>query len=529
MKQSGSYFNWLLLPAGALLMALAWLPAPLSFLALAGFVPLLRMLDSGHSLLMKFAGSWLFCYVWHLGVMFTSVYIPMPLADKLVLEIGFYGCYALLMTLPLLACMLTLRFTRHPAGYLLLPVYWSLYEFLLNRSELGMPVLSLCNSMAAFPSQLAWMSVGGETFYVFFIWYANILLYLFWISQDKAKKKKWLTASVLLLVVFMAGNLALFFLNDNAHAQQARVAVVQPDFANKDHLDMETAGKRLQELKVRSIEAAQQRVQLLVWHESAIQGYIINSDSLAQDRVIQYVQGVAREAGCPLLTGVVLYKLYASQQQASLTARPTGDGSGTYYDVSNCAILVPPDSSAIQVYYKNKLVPFIERMPYVDKLPFTEALKIRIGSQYPSFAAHHNEQPLTYGSLKIAPMICSEAVFPAYASQLCRAGANLIVVLSNEGWTGKAVTSDIYAQLLAPLGPAQHRSTVLCSNMGESQVRDVNGRITARTRYHEKKVLIADVVLTDEVTLYAKAGEWILTGFVVVGLLVMVLLRVSSY
>lgn len=499
-------------------LVLLYQPLHLWMLAFIVFIPVVHAIENPGSLLKLSGRLFLVFYCWHLGTISSALFISMALKDKLMLLLFFNGWYSLMMLLPVIAYYITARNLKSPFRMLLLPLYWCAYEFMLNSSEFGMPLLSFNNAFNSSVFLSAAQRFFGPYLYVFMIWVFNYLAWHFINDSNKLLKKKYAVAAISVLAAFLLLNTLAYFTVPTDSSKPVNVAVVQPNFTQQASLSAGEARKRVRLLGEMS-SGVSHETDLIIWHESAVQGYMINKDSLETDPVIRYIRNLAVKLNKPILTGTILYKIYGQHDKGSSTARAADPASGNYYDVFNSALLVTPDSLPVQQYYKAKLVPFIERMPYIEFFPVSESMKISIGSVYPSFAHTDETVPLAYKDLRIAPLICSEGAFVDYAGKFCKQGANLFVVIANEGWTGKELTSTMFSNMLLPASACFNRSLIKCSNNGESFVSGFSGEILQRTSFNEQALLQQNVCLNAEPTPYQKYGSMIyflLAGAVVV-------------
>lgn len=103
----------------------------------------------------------------------------------------------------------------------------------------------------------------------------------------------------------------------------------------------------------------------------------------------------------------------------------------------NAAFVVEPGAApaAAPVYRKAQLFPFTERVPAWLDRPAVRAALPWLGTWRPGHGASVLPLRLADGrTVRIAPQICYDAVNPALAIAAARAGAELIVTLSNDSW-----------------------------------------------------------------------------------------------
>ncbi len=150
------------------------------------------------------------------------------------------------------------------------------------------------------------------------------------------------------------------------------------------------------------------------------------------------------------------------------------------------------DAAIREIYDKQHLVPFGEFVPLRNVLPVT---KITSGSV--DFSSG-NEQSLvdSAGLPAFVPLICYEAIFPAYSNTQNQ--AKWLLNISNDGWFG--LTSGPYQHLQAARFRAieQGAPMIRSANNGISAVFDGYGRMIASLGLNEEAIL--DVNLPNSLT-----------------------------
>lgn len=88
----------------------------------------------------------------------------------------------------------------------------------------------------------------------------------------------------------------------------------------------------------------------------------------------------------------------------------------------------------LQKYHKTHLVPFGEYVPLKKILFFVNKLVTAAGD----FLAGTETKILSCGDLKIAPLICYEAIFSEISKEYKNKGANILINITNDAWFGKS-------------------------------------------------------------------------------------------
>ena len=146
LQPAGEAAPWLWAVAGGVGMAAAFPPLPLGPLALVALAPLLRLLRRPALSLYGDAGRWfrvglVFALVYH-GIQFRWVYFTFHTqgGQPLVLVLGLYGLWVLLVSLPWGALFALCRWAWVRAGWHpapLLALGWALLDALLARHPFG--------------------------------------------------------------------------------------------------------------------------------------------------------------------------------------------------------------------------------------------------------------------------------------------------------------------------------------------------------------------------------------------------------
>lgn len=184
------------------------------------------------------------------------------------------------------------------------------------------------------------------------------------------------------------------------------------------------------------------------------------------------------------------------------------------HNVYNAAILFEPDGRWEQWYYKRHLVPFGEFFPYretLGALPVLGALIEQLNPLNSDTTAGTAPALLQTPFAQIGTLICFESVYPQVARESVRAGANLLVIITNDGWYRDAIA--LYQHLgHAVLRALENGRPVLrAGNTGISAVIDTQGRILQQTLPMEADFLswqLNSGDLNTQQTLYTRWGEW---------------------
>lgn len=143
----------------------------------------------------------------------------------------------------------------------------------------------------------------------------------------------------------------------------------------------------------------------------------------------------------------------------------------------NSALVVDPDG-ALQVYHKHILMPFGEYVPLVNDWDW-------LREQLPNIARFGSggtplvlDVPLADNrSVKIAPIICYEALFAEHVIESANAGSQVIVNLTNDSWFGSEAQKRLHLALAALRSVETRRPQIRATNTGISALVLADGEI----------------------------------------------------
>ncbi|MBN1307246.1 MAG: apolipoprotein N-acyltransferase [Chitinispirillaceae bacterium] len=246
--------------------------------------------------------------------------------------------------------------------------------------------------------------------------------------------------------------------------------------------------------------AAKAKPDLIVGPESALLCFLSRKNSWRK-RVCCW----ADSTGVPILLGALHWD-------------PAPENSAYDYLVFNTAFLIRPYEHEIVPYRKIILVPFSENIPLEGVFPILS--RVNLGEA--DFKKGHEMTVYAIGdSIRAAPVICYEMIYPAYVRQRLRYGVNLLVHITNDGWFGRTTGPHQHAMMARMRSIENGVATARCAITGVSMLVDPKGRVLGATKLGERRVLEGTLPLQKAETFYARYGDWfvVLCWATVVGVL----------
>jgi len=262
-------------------------------------------------------------------------------------------------------------------------------------------------------------------------------------------------------------------------APELAVAVVQASVPQSERFRPGSAARNtMRHVALTMRLLAGHHADLVVWSETAVDEPLDRAPRLEAS-----LRRLVETTGVPLVTGAPLAN----------RGRPT-----------NSVLLFRPGGGPPDVYDKRRLVPFSEYEP--RGLAWLSRLlpEVTAGEGY---VPGDGLALLRAGGTALAAPICFEITYPHLLRRFRRAGAQLVLNLSNDAWFG----SGGYARL--HLAHAVFRAVELrtwvvrATNTGISAVLDPRGRVVAELPLFEAGTLVATVHPTDPPGLYTRWGD----------------------
>jgi apolipoprotein N-acyltransferase len=224
------------------------------------------------------------------------------------------------------------------------------------------------------------------------------------------------------------------------------------------------------------------RPDVVLWPENSS-----DIDPLHDPAAADLITVAAAAVGAPVLVGAVL----------------DGPRPGT---VLNAGLLWGSQGYAGQIYIKQHPVPFGEYLPFrgavTDVFP-------RAGALIPNdFLPGRGSGLFRVAHTQLGDVICFEVAYDGIVRDTVRAGAQILVVQTNNATFGRG--GETWQQLaMARLRAVEHDRAVLqVATSGVSAVIQPDGHVTQRTALFTADVLSARVPLRSDLTLADRLQDW---------------------
>ena len=375
---------------------------------------------------------------------------------------------------------------RGLSGALVLAAAWAASEWLRGTVLTGFPWNLVAYAWSEFdiPRQTAaWAGSYG-------LGLLTVLVAALPVAALVSGRRERIGALALLVALASAAwTLGALRLRETPADTATRVRIVQPNVPQREKWDADLRARNV--VRLLDLSAAPGAFDLLLWPETAYPGYI-EEEPWALDRVAALLppEGV-------LLTGAV--------------TRVAGPDGPVY---RNAVLAIDGSGYIVGRYAKHHLVPFGEYVPLRGFLPLE-----RLAEGLSDFTPGLGPTTLALPGLPlVGPAICYEAIFPGRVVDP-RDRPDWIFNATNDGWFGRSIGPRQHLAAARMRAVEEGLPVVRAANTGVSAVIDADGRIAARIELGKTGFLDAVLPAPRPTTAFARYGQAILAGLILLCLL----------
>jgi apolipoprotein N-acyltransferase len=287
------------------------------------------------------------------------------------------------------------------------------------------------------------------------------------------------------------------------------VIVVQPNFdpySEQYELPASTIIERNLSL---AASVMNNKTAFIVSPESAIQDEIWMEHTQSSSSLAYVRDFVRQHPHIAVVIGASTFSMVPQAEEGHFAARKFRNYEG-YYFAHNTAFYID-STEQLSHYHKSKLTPGVEMMPSWSILRPLQNYAIDLGGTVGSLRVDDNRTVFEHagGNIRIAPIICYESVYGDFVNSFVRNGANLIFVITNDGWWGNTPGHRQHFLFSVLRAIETRRSVARSANTGISAFIDQRGEVYQATPYWEQAVIRQPIYTNNEITFYVKWGDYL--------------------
>lgn len=474
-----------------LLIAAAWPVRGLAPLAFVAFVPLLYLQEKDYSfwissitfLIWNALTTW---WVWKTTAFGT---IGMIVLNSLFMTCVFWA-YHFVKT----------RLYDNKKGYYLLIIFVLAFEYLHLHWQINWPWLNLGNVFSHYHTWVQWYSVTGIAGGTIWVLLANILIYKLLTNYNKT-----LAISVITILFVPIIISKLLYVSYEEKGGEIEIVVVQP---NLDPYTEEFTLNPRQIMERNLFVAAPlvtENTRFVVSPESAIQ------ENIWLDKIDKYYsikelrRFIDKYPQTCYVIGISAYGLAPDGSENDFAARKFYDVDKYFY-AYNTATLITQDT--ILLYHKSRLTPGAEAMPSWWFMRMLKDSSLDLGGTVGTLKKDSEARTLSFDNHKVGALICYESVFGEYVTEFVKKGADMLFVITNDGWWGNSPGHKQHLEFSKLRAIETRRSIARSANTGISGFINQRGDIVEQSKYWEQTALRNTIKTNNKLTFYVRYGDY---------------------
>jgi apolipoprotein N-acyltransferase len=466
-------------------------------------------------------------FLWSAGGGFWLSWVVLIVWLRHVTWFGWIGLATILSLFPLVWVWVTYwmlpKFKDREAlirflGILSVCSVWTLLEFVRTFFLSGFPWLPLAATQWQRPLMLqvaSWTGFYGASFLLIMVGMV-IAFYLRHLFRGRQKGLARFCPEFLIgVTIWMFATFGLFQIKFEHDKRETffKAALIQPYIPQTIKWDHSKSGEIMSEIKRQVVFQKAIGADIAIFPEAVLPYPIIGDDGMRK-----WAEELTRDFGAPVLLG-------------ALAAEGATQSDDPWY---NGLMIIYPDKGVDQNYYqKRKRVPFGEFIPFRKLLFFIEKF-VPIGSDISrGTSAGPLRLDLKDGNIPFGTLICYEDIFPGLAVDSVKAGARVLVVVTNDAWYGEEGAAYQHAAHSVLRAVETNRPVVRVGNGGWSGWIDEYGNIQDVLESEEGSVYfrgggVVEVTYDPQtyrkLTFFVRYGNWFIA--VCGGLLILFLILV---
>lgn len=388
-------------------------------------------------------------------------------------------------------------------NFLLIP-YWMAFEFLHYYWSLKWPWLSLGNVFSTCTTWIQWYSVTGVAGGTLWILLVNILIANVLSSSNKKASAWQIGLAVAFLALPVIGSKIAYQRYEDKGADVEVVVIQQNCDPWNEQFDRDYYDATVQRNADLAETVVTPETRFIVSSESAIQEGIW-FDRMKDVRAFRILGGfIERHPTSCFVIGGTTYEWVPKGMEDDFPARQVAD-LDRYYYAHNSVLLI--DTMNVQHRNKSKLTPAVEAIP--ECMGFLKNYSLTMGIARGTLKTDPYPINMGFDGHVIGAAICYESAFGGYVSEFTRKGADLLFVITNDGWWGDTPGYRQHFEFSKLRAIENRRCVARSANTGTSGFFNQRGDVLQKTNYWEEDVIKATLKANTEKTFYAKHGDYL--------------------
>ena len=411
---------------------------------------------------------------------------------------------SILMSLIVLASLSIWKKLSYKLSIIFFISLWICFEKFHLNWDFSWPWLNLGNVFSENIKIIQWYEYTGVFGGTLWVLISNFVSYnlLKKLINNENFKSNTIYLSVIILIPIIVS--LIIYTNIDVEEEKIKTIIIQPNIDPYNEKFNRSNDQNLRYLES-ILNDVKNRNSLVILPETYFSdGSLISS--LNYSTLIEGLKIIRERYETDILTGIELYEVFNDSSRVKKYSNRLENNR--WLDLFNASIFISED---IDIYKKSKLVVGIEKMPYKNFLePLLGTLLIDFGGL--SYSRGYQDYRTVFKSntgTKVAPIICYESIYGEYVSEYVRNGANLLAIITNDGWWNNTEGHKQHLSYARLRSIETRKNIVRSANTGISAVINYRGEILKTIGYEQEGLINKNVGMNDKITFYTKYGDYI--------------------
>ena len=497
MKYRNSFFLSIL---SGLMLGISWPTYGFYFLIFIAFTPLIHLIESNknENIFKLTFFSFVTFMVWNIITTHWLYYATLTgMLFAIIVN-------SILMSLIVLASLSIWKKLSYKLSIIFFISLWICFEKFHLNWDFSWPWLNLGNVFSENIKIIQWYEYTGVFGGTLWVLISNFVSYnlLKKLINNENFKSNTIYLSVIILIPIIVS--LIIYTNIDIEEEKIKTVIIQPNIDPYNEKFNRSNDQNLRYLES-ILNDVKNRNSLVILPETYFSdGSLISS--LNYSTLIEGLKVIRERYDTEILTGIELYDVFNDSSRVKKYSNRLENNR--WLDLFNASIFISED---IDIYKKSKLVVGIEKMPYKNFLePLLGTLLIDFGGL--SYSRGYQDYRTVFKSntgTKVAPIICYESIYGEYVSEYVRNGANLLAIITNDGWWNNTEGHKQHLSYARLRSIETRKNIVRSANTGISAVINYRGEILKTIGYEQEGLINKNVGMNDKITFYTKYGDYI--------------------
>lgn len=399
------------------------------------------------------------------------------------------------------------KFTNGFLPYIFFCIIWLAWEHSYQTWQINWPWLTLGNSFATSIKHIQWYEYTGALGGSLWILLSNMLILRIILLINRKKPIRVSIGALAVIILFPTVFSHIQYSNYKEEENPAQFAVLQPNIdPYKDKFGGMNQMQQTDVLMNLAREATFHKgegEQIIVAPETFIFTERWSTRLLEEKpwlnpsyrEISSWIQDENQNGKeLDMVVGAVSYNSKDEYFNTAVFMAPQGDS----------VITIHPE-----YYHKSKLVVLAESNPFKNgPFKFMDKLVSGMAGGIGDFGTQPDRTVFeTKGGVKLGTAICYESVFPDFYRQWANNGANVMTIITNDGWWRDTPGHKQHLNYARLRAIENRRSIARSANTGISAFINQRGDIVEQTGWWERGYLTGTLNLNEEKTIFTVYGD----------------------